>query len=201
MAEESGGRRASAADSDLVTTIVTLAFAGDPLWSRALARPDGSTDHHSLFWRVLVEAALRNGWTWVSSGGEATAVWIPPGGSELAPAEEAQMAALADEQLGPAAAAAHRELLDRLDEAHPRTEPHYYLSLLATHPDHRGKGIGMRLLAHNLELIDAEGVPAFLEPSNPANDERYRGVGFEPIGRFSYRGGGPAVTTMWRAAR
>jgi ribosomal protein S18 acetylase RimI-like enzyme len=30
---------------------------------------------------------------------------------------------------------------------HPREPPHYYLTLLGTHPDHRGKGIGMRLEA------------------------------------------------------
>jgi len=26
-------------------------------------------------------------------------------------------------------------------------------------------------------------------------------VGFEPHGKFSYPGGGPVVTTMWRPAR
>ena len=59
----------------------------------------------------------------------------------------------------------------------------------------------MRLLAHDLELIDAEGFPAYLESSNPANDARYASLGFEPIGELSYPGHGPAVTTMWRAAR
>jgi hypothetical protein len=44
-------------------------------------------------------------------------------------------------------------------------------------------------------------MPAYLESTNPANDERYKGVGFEPIGEFSYPGGGPVVTTMWRPAR
>ncbi len=34
-----------------------------------------------------------------------------------------------------------RELGRRFDAAHPRAEPHYYLSLLGTHPDHRGKGL------------------------------------------------------------
>ncbi len=38
----------------------------------------------------------------------------------------------------------------------PRSEPRYYLTLLGTHPDHRGRGIGMGLLARNLELIDSE---------------------------------------------
>jgi GNAT superfamily N-acetyltransferase len=96
---------------------------------------------------------------------------------------------------------AYLELLDRFAAAHPHSEPHYYLSLLGTHPDHRGKGIGMQLLAHDLALIDDEHLPAYLESSNLANNQRYARVGFEPIGEFSYPGNGPVVTTMWRPAR
>ena len=93
------------------------------------------------------------------------------------------------------------ELARRFDAAHPHGEPHYYLSLFGTHPDHRGHGVGMRLLADNLALIDAEHAPAYLESSNPSNNRRYEGVGFAPIGEFSYPDGGPVVTTMWRPAR
>ena len=59
----------------------------------------------------------------------------------------------------------------------------------------------MRLLAQNLELIDAEHRPAYLESSNPANDRRYASVGFEPIGEVSCPPDGAILTTMWRAAR
>jgi hypothetical protein len=53
----------------------------------------------------------------------------------------------------------------------------------------------------DLALIDADGFPAYLESSNPANNHRYAGVGFEEVGEFSYPGGDPVVTTMWRPAR
>jgi hypothetical protein len=59
----------------------------------------------------------------------------------------------------------------------------------------------MALLEDNLALIDADGFPSYLESSNPANNQRYAGVGFEAVGEFSYPGGGPVVTTMWRPAR
>jgi len=193
-------RRASAADIDLVTSIITLAFAHDPLWAHAMARPDGETAHHAAFWRLFVEGALRYPCTWLTSGGEATSIWIPPGGTEMTPEQEQLLADLAADWLGPAAGG-YRELLSRFDAAHPRAEPHYYLTLLGTHPDHRGKGIGMRLLAHDLEQVDAEHVAAYLESSNPANNRRYASVGFEPYGDFEYPGGGPVVTTMWRTAR
>src|SRR5215470_7195257 len=168
-----GAHRATAADADRVTEIITLAFAQDPLWGHALARP---------------------------GGGEATTIWIPPGGADMTPEQEHRLVALAAEHLGPAADD-YVELLGRFEAAHPHAEPHYFLTLFGTHPDHRGRGIGMRLLAHDLELIDAEHMPAYLESSNPANNRRYASVGFEPHGEFSYPGGGPVVTTMWRPAR
>jgi GNAT superfamily N-acetyltransferase len=136
----------------------------------------------------------------LAGDGEAAALWIPPGGAELTPEQEARVVELVKVTFGPSSNT-FLELLDRFSAAQPKTEPHYYLTLLGTHPDHRGHGIGMRLLAHNLALIDREHMPAYLESTNPANDERYKGVGFEPIGKFSYPGGGPVVTTMWRAAR
>jgi len=193
-------RRATAADADRVTEIITLAFARDPLWGHALARPDGGDGHHAAFWRLFVEGALRYPWTWLTGGGEATTLWIPPGETEMTPEQEHRLAGLAAEHLGPAADPCI-ELFGRFEAAHPRAEPHYFLTLFGTHPDHRGQGIGMRLLAHDLELIDAEHMPAYLESSNPANNRRYASVGFEPHGEFSYPGGGPVVTTMWRPAR
>ena len=193
-------RRAEAVDSEYVTTIITLAFASDPLWSYALARSDGRTEHHAVFWRLVIDGALRYPWTWLTGDREATSVWIPPGGTEMTADQEQRVADFAAEYLGPEAGD-FLELLARFDAAHPRVDPHYYLTLLATHPGHRGHGVGMRLLAHDLALIDAEGLPAYLESSNPANNARYASVGFERIGEFSYPGHGPTVTTMWRTAR
>jgi GNAT superfamily N-acetyltransferase len=89
-------------------------------------------------------------------------------------------------------------LMDRFEKSHPRDEPHYYLSLLGTHPDHRGHGKGMRLLAANLAEIDAEGMPAYLESSNRANDHRYERFGFVQISEFAAPGGHPTVACIWR---
>src|SRR5262249_59658497 len=80
-----GARRATAADADRVTEIITLAFAQDPLWGHALARPDGGDGHHAAFWRLFVEGALRYPWTWLTSGGGGNTLWIPPGGARMTP--------------------------------------------------------------------------------------------------------------------
>jgi GNAT superfamily N-acetyltransferase len=200
VTSELAARHASAADIDLVTSIISPAMAHDPLWEHAFARPDGRTVDHAAFWRVFVAGALRYPCSWVTVGEEATAVWIPPDGIEMTPEQEQHLAEVAADQLGPAADD-YLELLSRFTAAHPLVKPHYYLTLLATHPLHWGKGIGMRLLAHNLELVDAEHLPAYLESSNPSNTRRYAAVGFEPRGEFRYPREGPMVTTMWRPAR
>jgi GNAT superfamily N-acetyltransferase len=190
-------RRATPADRETVISIVTLAFAADPLWSHALRRADG---HHAAFWAPMIDGALRYPWVWIAGEGDAVAVWIPPDQEEMSEQQEERLAVLAHEHLGPSAAD-YLELVNRFEASHPRVEPHYYLSFFATHPEQRGKGIGMSLLARNLELIDEEGFPAYLESSNPANNARYKSVGFEPVGEFSYPGGQPVVTTMWRSPR
>jgi GNAT superfamily N-acetyltransferase len=190
-------RRATKADIEAVTTIINLAFADDPIWSRALSGLDGA--QRRPFFRLFAEGILRYPWTWLLDGDAAAALWVPPGGTEMSPEQEERFMDLAS-GLGPEAED-FRELARRFEAAHPHEEPHYYLSLLGTHPDHRGKGLGMQLVAHNLALIDEEHCAAYLESSNPANNHRYARVGFEPIGEFAYPGDGPVVTTMWRRAR
>jgi GNAT superfamily N-acetyltransferase len=66
---------------------------------------------------------------------------------------------------------------ERFSDNHPRDEPHAYLSLLATHPDHRGRGIGQMLLAEDLARLDVDGLAAYLESTNPGNDHRYERAG------------------------
>ncbi len=102
-----------------------------------------------------------------------------------------------DEMLGTRAELV-MEVFECFEAAHPRVEDHYYLSLLGTHTEHRGSGIGMGLLEDNLARLDTLGMPAYLESTNPSNLRRYESVGFAVYGAFNLPGGGPSVTTMWR---
>jgi GNAT superfamily N-acetyltransferase len=127
----------------------------------------------------------------------AASVWIPPSGVELTDDEEERVEPLLTDLLGTRAGEV-LTLLQRFDEAHPRAESHYYLSLLGTASKQRGQGLGMTLLSENLQRIDGEVAAAYLESSNPANDRRYEGVGFRRTGGFTTPDGERAVTTMWR---
>jgi GNAT superfamily N-acetyltransferase len=90
-------------------------------------------------------------------------------------------------------------LFDYFGEHHPTDEPHYYLSLWATHHDHAGRGLGTALIHDNLTHIDAQRMPAYLESTNPANLPRYEALGFRRRAEFGPVDG-PLITTMWREA-
>jgi ribosomal protein S18 acetylase RimI-like enzyme len=190
-------------DLSAATAIMTSAFAQDPVWggwafplSGAAARDAA----RAAYWRFMLTSGLRYPWLRLTRGGEAAALWIPPGGEELTSGEVDRLLTLLRELVGEHATT-FLEGLERFEAAHPRDEPHYYLSLLGTHEAYRGRGIGMALLEENLELIDQERMPCYLESTNPANLRRYESVGFARVGEFTLPGGGPAVDTLWRAAR
>lgn len=191
-----GARVASESDLDQVTKTLWYAFRDDPLWSWAF--PDRA--ELEVWWRLFIKSALRYPWVWIAGDCAAASVWIPPDGSELTDDEEARVESLLDDLVGRRASEV-MELLERFEASHPRDRPHYYLSLLGTHPDYRGRGLGMTLLADNLARIDEEGMPAYLESSNPDNDRRYERLGFDRMGEFSTPDGSHSVTTMWRQPR
>jgi GNAT superfamily N-acetyltransferase len=188
-------RVATERDLDLVTETLTSAFSTDPLWSWAF--PDDES--RAVWWRFFVSSALRYPWVWIADEGAAAAVWIPPGGVELTEEEEGRIESVLGDLVGGRAAEVI-ELLDRFEQSHPRDTPHYYLSLLGTHPEHRGKGLGMALLADGLDRVDSEGMPAYLESSNSANDHRYERLGFRRVGEFTRPDEAVTVSTMWRPA-
>jgi len=193
-------RIAVGADVEAVAETLTLAFRADPVWGAySFPDPERQVEQSRRLWAAYAQAAMRFPWTLVTSRCEAVAVWIPPGEPELTAEQEAEFEALAVEVLGAAQAGVVLGALDALDAHHPQDEPHYYLSLLATHDDHRGRGLGMALLAACLERIDAEHMPGYLESTNPANDARYRRYGFEPCGTITLANG-HRVTTMWRVS-
>jgi GNAT superfamily N-acetyltransferase len=186
-------RVATERDLDLVTDTLAAAFSTDPLWGWAFPEREGL----AAWWRFHVSSALRYQWVLIADEGAAASVWIPPGEMELTDEDEEQVEPLLRDLIG-ARAPEVLELLDRFERTHPHEAPHYYLSLLGTHPDHRGKGLGMALLEENLTRIDSERMPAYLESSNSGNDHRYERLGFERVGGFTRPDEAVSVATMWR---
>jgi GNAT superfamily N-acetyltransferase len=192
-----GHRRATEGDTAVIAATLSAAFDADPLWSWAFPDDEKRPAQYEAFFGLFVASAIPNGWVWTTDQAAAVAVWTPPGKNELSDEAEARVEPFLLAELG-----AHAEpvlqVMEQFDSARPEDRDFYYLSLLGTHPDHRGRGSGMGLLAANLAQIDDEASPAYLESSNPANNARYERLGFEPRTKFSTPDGQHTVTTMWR---
>ena len=65
----------------------------------------------------------------------------------------------------------------------------------------QGKGLGSALICPMIDRCDAEGMPAYLESSNPQNIPFYARHGFQPTGEIVVGKGAPTVTAMWRDPR
>lgn len=83
--------------------------------------------------------------------------------------------------------------------AHRPAEPHWYLAQIGVSGQARGAGVGSALLKSRLEMIDAAGMPAYLESSNERNRALYRRLGFGTIAMVT---GIPDAepAAMWRPA-
>lgn len=192
-------RVATVTDVDGITECLTTAFFHDPLWGAAFPDVSLRAMQASIMWRQYATSALRYPWTLVTEGVEAVAVWIPPGGSELGPEEQAGMRDLLLQTMKSEDVKAIFKIYEQLEAALPE-EPYFYLTLLGVHDRHRGHGIGMHLPRESLERIDTLGAPAYLESSNPVNIARYASAGFTPRDEIEIATG-HVVTTMWRPGR
>ncbi len=184
---------ADLAEAERVLDVISSAFGADPTWSWAF--PDLSARRR--FMRLFIHGALRFPCVFRTASFESVAVWIPPGENEFSDEQQPGIPDLLAELVGTRAVDV-AELLRRFGEAHPQKEPHYYLSLLGIHQEHRGRGLGMALLKENLTRVDAQRMPAYLESTNPVNNQRYQSLGFKPISSFQAPRNGPTVTGMWR---
>jgi GNAT superfamily N-acetyltransferase len=194
----SPARIATPADIDAIVSAFTTAFFHDPVWGPAFPDEQKRAAQAAVMWRVYATSALRYPWTLVTPDAEAAAIWIPPNGIELMPEEADGLEGVLAQATTPDTARAIMRIGEQFEAAHP-SEPFFYLTILGTHTDHRGKGLGMALLAESLARIDALGAPAYLESTNPANRKRYESVGFTVRDEIT-TDAGQVVTTMWRPA-
>ena len=194
------GRKATHEDLEAALGTLAVAFESDPLWGEWAFPKERALELRRVIFEPWLKSSLRSHGLRVTGGCGAVAAWFPPGAVESTPEELERQFSLVRELLG-TGSGRFIDVCNLIETSHPKAKPHYYLSLLGTHAVHRGKGLGMALLRDCLEGVDAAGMPAYLESSNPGNVARYEAVGFEVIGGFTLPGGGPRIDTMWREPR
>lgn len=188
-------RLAGDADAADVGRILAGGFSDDPVLTWVFAEPARARKLDVFFAFLASEALVPMGATYVA-GGEACAAWTPP---DPAPWPDERGARFMT-ALAPVCASDDFTRLRTLDEAmspaHPH-ESHWYLGLIGTVPPARGGGLGSRLLAHTLALVDAAGLPAYLEATSERNAALYARFGFARTGVIDVPDG-PSLIAMWR---
>lgn len=171
-------------------------FRDDPVMQWVFA--DGIDFALKPFFRFMVsEVLIPLGATFVSAS--CCAVWTPPGRDPWSRED------VGHRFLDAMTSVLSREQLDRMvtlnlltDQIHP-TDPHWYLGMIATRRAAQGAGAGARMMKRTLELVDAQGLPAYLESTNPRSVPFYERNGFVVVGEARLPDG-PFLTQMRRKA-
>jgi GNAT superfamily N-acetyltransferase len=182
-------------DRQTVIGVITLAFSTDPMGRWAFPDP-------ARYLAVMPEVAnafggngFPHGTVHLVDGGLAAAMWLPPG---VNPDAE-RLGALMEEHVPKDRVGDMMQVFERMDRYHP-PDPCWYLPLIGVDPQHQGRGCGSALLRYALARCDRDGIPAYLESSNPRNVPLYQRHGFENVGSIQV-GSSPTLVPMLRPPR
>lgn len=194
-------RRAGRGDIGQLAETNALAFADDPVL--AWLFPDEARRLVALrrFYRANVRDMISVGEVWCSNDLCAIAKWERPGRLPIGLARFIRLlpAAPLVLRLGPPLQVA-KDALKRVAEHRP-SEPHWYLSGLATRPHRQRQGLGRAVIAPGLERCDRDRLIAYLETSRPGNLAYYEALGFATVGEFDLAQDGPHLWTMARPSK
>lgn len=135
-------------------------------------------------------------------GDEGACMWMLPGGdASFGLREYAAFALPTLFRCGPRAVMRGIRTGEAMELRHPGFE-HAYLFSIGVRPSAQGKGLGRKLIQPVLDACDRQGMPAYLENSNPANTGFYASCGFEALGPPIHpEPGSPPLQPMARQPR
>ncbi len=174
--------RAIPADRAQVVDTVEAAFVRDPAFRYFLgdaADDAGYSAFARAFAGLLFDKRAAAGSVWIVEGGRAVAMWDAP---RTAAASREREAAEPDSQLA-ADVQARLDAYDAVVAPVRPTSPHWYLGVLARHPNTAGRGWGRVVMSVGLAAAAKDGVDAYLETSNPSNVALYERAGWQVAGQ------------------
>lgn len=195
-------RVANIADLALVASVLADAFYDDPVVRWWMREDSGFPAALNRVQTFLASEDIPKKHVFVSPDGRAAAQWQPPGPPDPPMSLWQQITLLPQLVQNSGLRKARRilKLIEMMETGHPK-EPHFYLFFLGVRRDSQGAGLGSTLLAACLERVDAAGMPAYLENSNPKNTRLYERYGFVVRGEGRAMPGAPVMQFMWRERR
>lgn len=184
-------------ESERALDTLLMAFAADPVERWLYPEPGQYLAHFPRFLAAFGGAAFDQGTAWRLGDFAAVALWLPPDSGADSGGEA--VAGVIAETVAPERHPPLFSIAEQMDAAHPRY-PHWYLPWLGVDPFASGRGLGSELMNHCLRVVDADGLPAYLETPNPRTIPFYERHGFEVVGE-SRAEPCPPITMMLREAR
>ena len=189
---------ADPADTDVLSQVIADAFHDLAPSRWLLADPDARREIFPGYFRIYVEHALARGVVHTTPGRTAAALWMPTGVHPPVP----------DPGYGIRLTNATSPWTDRfrlfdkaLERHHPAGVPHHHLAILAVAPGRQSRGTGTALLRAHHASLDAAGMAAYLEASDPRTRRLYLAHGYEDHGLPIHLARGPLMYPMWRNPR
>jgi GNAT superfamily N-acetyltransferase len=195
-------RAATLADRTVLAEIAAAGFYDDPVLSWVLRDDARRLDQLRVVFAGMVDDMLPERGTVHLADGASAAFWRDPGFGHHRSASDRLEDAAAEEggdDLGPFEADELERfgILGGLMQEHHPHEAHWYLNVVSTLPGRQGQGLGAAVLQPVLARCDADGVPAYLESTNPRNRTLYLRHGFVALDEV-HLPDGPAMLRMWR---
>ncbi len=191
-------RRATEPDIPRIARTASRAFATDPVLRWLFPDDDHYEDTHQVVFGGIARRWLATDSLWCTDDAAAIAGWVPPGRPEV------EVASAAPRVEHPAWRLERLAALGEQMVANTPPESHWYLNMLATHPDWQRQGLGAALMTAVFEIADADGLPCYLETETVENVGYYRHHGFEVRSEWDVRtsdSDGPHMWGMSRPAR
>jgi ribosomal protein S18 acetylase RimI-like enzyme len=163
--------------------IIVKAFQNDPIGS--YITPDATKLTYFLSWfgNTALTLGGKFGQVYTTPSTSGVAVWFPPGHTELSLWGLLSNGIIPPFKVGLTALRRFLTLMDFASQVHRTYVPqkHWYLLVLVVDPASQGQGMGGRLIQPILTKADAEGLPCYLETTNPQAVPFYEKYGFKTI--------------------
>jgi GNAT superfamily N-acetyltransferase len=180
------------ADRQRAIASLTLAFASDPVMRWAWR----DAHRYATYWPRLADAfggrAFDDDTAYGLEDCSAVALWMRPG---MGPDEKTVMDVMR-ESLDDEIFEDINGVFDQMDALHPTADV-WYLPLMGVDLPAQSRGLGSVLLRHVLTGCDRDGLPAYLEATNPRNRDLYARHGFNVVDVVQ-AGSSPPVWAMLR---
>ncbi|WP_296598271.1 GNAT family N-acetyltransferase [Phenylobacterium sp.] len=170
-------RTATPADREAMIDTLLLSFSADPCVRYIFSKPRDFMAGWPPFVMAMGGRGLEHGTAFVAEDAAAVSLWLQ---ACVEPDLETMLGVLAG-VITPEKGEVLAKVGEQIRSHHP-AGPHWYLAAVGVDPARQGEGLGSAMIKEGLRLCDQQGLPAYLESSNPRNIPLYERHGFEVIG-------------------